>query len=110
MAIDSTALEDFTKAKRKAKFQGLMSALSWKNNDLMSLYEVTSIIKPKSETYLGMRTIPVSKIIGSEGRYHDFSSAFFPKREQLRTRWCSVDAAVINSVILRKFLSSPASR
>ncbi len=100
MAIDSTALEDFTKAKRKAKFQGLMSALSWKNNDLMSLYEVTSIIKPKSETYLGMRTIPVSKIIGSEGRYHDFSSAFFPKREQLRTRWCSVDAAVINSVIL----------
>ena len=47
-----------------------------------------------------MRTIPVSKIIGSEGRYHDFSSAFFPKREQLRARWCSVDSAVINDVIL----------
>ena len=100
MAIDSTALEDFTKAKRKAKFQGLMSALSWKNNDLMSLYEVTSIIKPKSETYLGMRTIPVSKIIGSEGRYHDFSSAFMPKREQLKTRWVSVDTAIINDIIL----------
>ena len=88
--MDSTALEAFSKAKRKAKFHGILSALQWKNNDLMSLYEVTSIIKPKSETYLGMRTIPVSRIIGSEGRYHDFSSAFLPKREQLRSRWCSI--------------------
>ncbi len=100
MAIESTAVEDFTRAKRKAKFQGLLSALTWKNNDLMSLYEVTSIIKPKSETYLGMRTIPVSKIIGSEGRYHDFSSAFLPKREMLKSRWCSIDSALINDVIL----------
>lgn len=100
MVTENTAMDDFTKAKRKAKFQGILSTLSWKNNDLLSFYEVTSIIKPKSETYLGMRTIPVSKIIGSEGRYHDFSSAFFPKREQLRARWCSVDSAVINDVIL----------
>ena len=100
MAIESSAMEDFSKAKRKAKFQGLLSALTWKNNNLMSLYEVTSIIKPKSETYLGMRTIPVDKIIGSEGRYHDFSSAFYPKREQLRTRWCRVDTAVMNDIIL----------
>ena len=100
MAIDSAALEDFSRAKRKAKFQSILSALSWKNSDLMSFYEVTSIIKPKSETYLGMQTIPVAKIIGSEGRYHDFSSAFFPKREMLKNRWCSVDSAVLNDVIL----------
>ena len=100
MSIDSAALEDFSRAKRKAKFQSMLSALTWKNSNLMSLYEVTSIIKPKSETYLGMQTIPVNKIIGSEGRYHDFSSAFFPKREMLKTRWCSVDTAVLNDIIL----------
>lgn len=100
MAIESTAIEDFARAKRKAKFQGILSALTWKNNNLMSLYEVTSIIKPKSETYLGMKTIPVSKIIGSEGRYHDFSSAFLPKREILKNRWVSIDNALINDVIL----------
>ena len=98
--LDNTAMEDFSKAKTKAQFQSLFSALHWKNNDLLSLYEVTSIIKPKSETYLGMRTIPVNKIIGSEGRYHDFSSAFYPKREQLRTRWVSVDNAIINDIVL----------
>ena len=98
--LSNEASEDFTRARNKAKIQGLLSALTWKNNELMPFYEVTSIIKPKSETYLGMKTIPVNKIIGSEGRYHDFSSAFYPKREMLRTRWMSVDTALINDVIL----------
>ncbi len=94
------ATEDFHKARRKASFQGIMNRLTWKNNDLLSWYEVTSIIKPTSETYLGMKTIPVDRIIGSEGRYHDFSSAFFPKRDRLKTRWVSVDSALRGDVIL----------
>ena len=77
--------EDFSRAKTRARFQSLLNTLTWKNTDLLSFYEVTSIIKPKSETYRGMQTIPVSRIIGSEGRYHDFSSAFFPKRKW--SRW-----------------------
>lgn len=91
---------DFYKAKKRARFQSLMGTLTWKNTELLSLYEVTKIIKPTSETYLGMQTIRVDKIIGSEGRYHDFSSAFYPKKEMLRRRWTSVDQAVMNDVIL----------
>lgn len=97
---NSTASDDFSRAKNKARMQTIMNALRWKNPNLLSFYEVTSLIKPKSETYLGMRTIPVEKIIGSEGRYHDFSAAFFPKREMLRHRWESIDSAVIDNVIL----------
>ena len=92
--------EDFSRAKTRARFQSLLNTLTWKNTDLLSFYEVTSIIKPKSETYKGMQTIPVSRIIGSEGRYHDFSSAFFPKREMLRNRWESVDRAVLSDIVL----------
>ncbi len=98
-AMDSTA-EDFSKAKSRARIQSLMAHLTWKNSDLLSFYEVTSIIKPKSETYKGMQCIPVNRIIGSEGRYHDFSSAFYPKREMLRNRWESVDRALVNDIIL----------
>lgn len=100
MSISSEAQDDFSKARTRARLQGLFKTLAWKNNDLLSWYEVTSIIKPTSETYLGMRTIPVDKIIGSEGRYHDFSSAFLPKRERLRSRWVSIDDAHIRNVIL----------
>lgn len=92
--------DDFSKAKTRARFQSIFNTLTWKNTDLLSFYEVTSIIKPKSETYKGMQCIPVSKIIGSEGRYHDFSSAFLPKKEMLRQRWESVDRAVLNDVVL----------
>ena len=92
--------DDFNKAKRSARFQSLMSTLTWKNSDLLSLYEVTSIIKPRCETYLGMRTIPVKNIIGSESRYRDFSAAFLPKKEMLRKRWTSIDGARLDSIIL----------
>ena len=44
--------------------------------------------------------IPVDRIIGSEGRYHDFTLAFYPKKEMLRNRWQSVDDAHHDYVIL----------
>ena len=97
---NDTVADDFSRAKNKARMQTILNTLTWRNPDLLSFYEVTSLIKPKSETYLGMRTIPVDRIIGSEGRYHDFSAAFFPKRELLRNRWESIDSAMIGDVIL----------
>ncbi|MDD7270738.1 MAG: transcriptional regulator [Spirochaetales bacterium] len=97
---NSQAFDDFSRAKRRAHFNSFFNTLQWKNSDLLSLYEVTKIIKPKKETYLGMQTIPVDKIIGSEGRYRDFSSAFLPKKEMLRSRWASIDVARMEDVIL----------
>lgn len=94
------AMEDFSRAKRRAHFNSFFNTLQWKNSDLLSLYEVTKIIKPRKETYLGMQTIPVNKIIGSEGRYRDFSSAFLPKKEMLKNRWTSIDMARMDDVIL----------
>ena len=100
MSAFNEAQDDFNKAKSHAKLQSLLKTLTWKNNELLSWYEVTSIIKPSSETYLGMRTIPVNRIIGSEGRYHDFSAAFYPKKERLRARWVSIDNAQLKNIIL----------
>lgn len=92
--------EDFEKARTRGRLQSFLSSLAWKNSDLLSLYAVTELIKPRSETYLGMRTIPVRQIIGSEGRYQDFSAAFYPKKELLRSRWRSIDRAVKSYVNL----------
>ncbi len=92
--------EDFEKAKTRGRIQSVLSSLAWKNSDLLSFYAVTELIKPRHETYLGMRTIPIKDIIGSEGRYQDFSQAFYPKRELLRSRWRSIDGAVKRHIIL----------
>ncbi len=92
--------EDFAKAKRKAKVDEVLSTLRWRNPNLLSFYEVTKLLKPESESYRGMQTIPVKKIIGSENRYHDFSSAFFPRNNSLQHRWESIDAAHLENTIL----------
>jgi hypothetical protein len=47
-----------------------------------------------------MQVVDIDKIIGSEGRYRDFNSAFLPKTEHTRSRWESVDKAHIQDVIL----------
>lgn len=98
--IRQQSIDDFHRAKNRARIHSLLDKLTWKNPDLLSLYEVTSIIKPKKETYLGMKTIEIDKIIGSEGRYRDFSAAFLPKREMLRARWTSIDQARLTDVVL----------
>lgn len=100
MADRMTTAHDFVKAHRHAVFQNIFSTFRWSNPDLLSFYEVTKLIKPEAEAYKGMQTIPVRSIIGSENRYHDFSSAFYPKNISLQRRWESVDAANIDDVIL----------
>ncbi len=100
MANDITVNDDFAKARHHAMFQNIFSAFRWSNPDLLSLYEVTKLIKPEAEAYKGMKTIPVKKIIGSESRYHDFSSAFYPKSTRLQHRWQSIDAARLDNVVL----------
>lgn len=92
--------EDFSKARAKARMQSLLSALQWKNTSLLSFYEVTKLVKPRLETYRGVMPIKIDKIIGSEGRYHDFTLAFYPKKDMLRDRWQSVDDAHLKDITL----------
>jgi hypothetical protein len=89
----SQSQDDFANAKNRARFQVLLSKLKWENSDLLSLYEVKELIKPKGETYKGMQTISIDQIIGSEGRAKDFSKAFYPKKDLLKERWQSIDRA-----------------
>jgi hypothetical protein len=67
---------------------------------LLPLEEVLAILKPESETYVGMEAVPLDRIVGSEGRYRDFDRHFLPRRDFLRSRWISVDMAHYRDVPL----------
>lgn len=94
------AEEDFSKARNKALFNEIQHLLSPEEATLISLNDVKQLIKPINETYIGMKVIPIDKIIGSEGRYNDFDNHFFPKSSFLKTRWEHVDQAAINEIEL----------
>lgn len=92
--------DDFSKARNKAFINEIQHLLNPEEAKLISLNDVKQIIKPSAETYIGMQVIPVSKIIGSEGRYQDFDNRFFPKNSHLKTRWAHIDDAAIKDIIL----------
>jgi hypothetical protein len=47
-----------------------------------------------------MKVVPLTQIVGSEGRYSDFDNHFFPKNLHLKKRWQSIDQANMQDVIL----------
>ena len=77
---------DFFKARNKALMNEIQHFLKPKEAYMISFKEIKELIKPQNETYLGMKVIPVAKIIGSEGRYNDFDNQFFPKSIYLKER------------------------
>ncbi len=98
--VRSQAREDFNKARSKATISTILNALTPEKQHLLSLEDVRNVLKPKSETYKGMQTVDIDKIVGSEGRYKDFNSAFLPKRDFIRGRWESIDRAHLTDVML----------
>ncbi len=97
---DSQTETDFSKARNKALFNEIQHLLSPEEASLISLNDVKQLLKPKAETYQGMKVIPIDKIVGSEGRYKDFDNHFFPKSNFLKQRWERVDEAAIKDIIL----------
>lgn len=98
--FSNRARDDFSKARNRALFQSIIQLLGKERKELLPFDEVKGLVKPQSENYLGVKTIPVDKIVGSEGRYYDFTHTYLPKKEMLRSRWVSVDKAHLQNIVL----------
>lgn len=98
--VDQRAYEDFATARRKAFWNEVMSFLSGRPNRLLSWQEVHDKLGVRGQVYRGVQAVPLSKIIGSVGRYRDFDRAFLPKQDQLAERWSSIARAYYDDVDL----------
>ena len=95
-----TANSDFSKAKSRATISKLMSLLNPSQQEMLSLREVRETLRPRGESYRGLQVVDISRIVGSEGRYADFTRQFLPRHEHLRHRWTRVDQARLADVNL----------
>lgn len=98
--VTAQAEQDFSKARQRAWVQSLRTIVNPEARQLLSFHDVKGLLKPGKEKYLGMKTVGIENIVGSEDRYQDFSRHFFPKKEHLRHRWMSIDKAHLSDVIL----------
>ncbi|MAU01129.1 MAG: universal stress protein UspA [Anaerolineaceae bacterium] len=88
------ALEDFQQARRQAAMQQLLARFTGEQTELLSYDDVRKKLKVTNVRERGLHDIPVDKIIGSVGRYKDFTRSFLPKSDSGGHRWASVKAAV----------------
>jgi hypothetical protein len=98
--IKQKAAEDFSRARIKEILFRILHFMHHDRTKLLSLNDVKKILKPRNEIYLGMQTVSLSLIVGSEGRFRDFNKIFLPKSDRLRSRWESVDEARLSDIIL----------
>ncbi len=92
--------QDFAKAFNKALFHEVQHLLNPEEASLISFSDIKKLLKPKNESYEGVKTIPITSIVGSEDRFGDFDNEFFPKSLHLKARWESIDRARLQDIIL----------
>ncbi|MCE5256214.1 MAG: transcriptional regulator [Spirochaetaceae bacterium] len=85
------AQQDFSRARSRAFISKIASIFKPSESELLPFDQARMLIKPDSEVYTGLTTVPLNRIVGSEGRYRDFNRHFLPNKEHLRQRWVNVD-------------------
>jgi hypothetical protein len=99
-ALFVVAKSDFGRARQHEIMGRILGLLKSQKDEMLSLVEVRRIVRPDSETYRGMQTVPIAKIVGSEGRSRDFNRAFLPRHDKMMRRWMNIDVAHYQNVIL----------
>ena len=93
MKTYASAVLDFKQARERANLQEFFSRLTGKSTELLSYEEVRQKLKASGVTSRQLREVPIDDIIGSVGRYNDFTRSFLPKHDSDRDRWARVHLA-----------------
>jgi hypothetical protein len=85
----------FERARRRSAYRRLARVVRGGETprDLLPLEEATQRLRPFSRSYVGLRAIPVSHIVGTESRERDFDRDFLPRRTDIGPRWREVERA-----------------
>ncbi|MEW5868625.1 MAG: universal stress protein [Chloroflexota bacterium] len=93
-----SAIYDFHRLRSQAKLQELVSRLSGESNQLLSYDEVRQKLNLSGASERGLKDIPLDAIVGSVGRYTDFTRDFLPLQSIDAERWARVKVAVTGLV------------
>jgi nucleotide-binding universal stress UspA family protein len=84
------ALEDFRRARLKASLQDVIARLTGSSTELLSYDEVRKSLRAVESPVRQLKEIPVDAVVGSVGRYHDFTRDFLPRTDSDKARWAKV--------------------
>ena len=88
------AIRDFQSARQQAALEAIMARLTGRSIDLLSYDEVRQQLRGHEAGLRELKDIPIEAIVGSVGRYTDFTRSFLPKHDSDGDRWARVYVAV----------------
>jgi nucleotide-binding universal stress UspA family protein len=87
----NSAKEDFLRARHRADLEKIVASLTGKPVDLLSFEDVRKKVRGVPGNRRVLKNVPLDSIVGSVGRYEDFTRDFLPRRDSDNERWARVD-------------------
>ena len=83
------AQKEWAEARRKARQTQITANLAGQSEEvsLLDFNTIAQRLHLKHALYRGVQNVPLDKIVGSVGRYQDFTRAFLPLDSGLGGRW-----------------------
>lgn len=88
------ATERYRRELTKAQLADLLRRISGDEADLIQFDEVARRLRSRQRIEKGTQMVPLEKIVGSVGRYKDFTREFLPRPGADKARWVRIDAAM----------------
>lgn len=86
--------ERFRRRLFRAQLADLFALITGANTDLVRYDEVAKRLHARQQVEMGTQFVPIAKIVGSVGRYQDFTRTFLPRTNVNQERWARVDTAM----------------
>jgi len=83
----------YTRSRRKGRRGRPWSPRSRDSRRLFDLSEIQQACEVDARHYVGLHTVPIERIRGSEGRSNDFDCDFYPLQDHCQERWLRIAAA-----------------
>ncbi len=82
----------FHTARMRAFWNEVASLVRGKPAELLSFEDIRARLRLREESYMGLQEVPLEQIVGSVGRYRDFTRGFLPRTAKMQDRWSRVYA------------------
>jgi len=88
------AIEKYRRSRNSAQMEDLLSLVTSTKTDLVSYDDVAKRLNARQQVQAGIQVVPLDQIVGSVGRYRDFTRTFLPRAGANAERWARLDAAM----------------
>lgn len=87
--------QEFERNHRNGRLNKLWSTLRGRPFHLVDIHEVQSRTQQSTKSYIGLQSVSIERIRGSEGRSKDFDTRWRPLNIANKQRWMSIACARI---------------